>query len=287
MIPYGVHFNMPAETYHALPGASASKLKAFHRTTPAHARVRLEEPFEQTPYTLMGTLVHGWSLEGKLPRLAVQPDEYAPGKKWNHNANECKRWRSEQNDAGKIIIKKDEMRRVQGMVNALFNHEEVYGMIVRSQCEVSVITHDQTNNVPFRCRKDIVPGPKETLKTPEGYVKGFLADIKAFSDVTDRALERDSYDRGLHIQAATYLAVWNSQCGAEDRRDEFVFIFVENEAPFSVRPFRCSDRFLEKGREDMARYLKLYAECTRTGIWPGYPSECQTLDLPGYVRDGE
>ena len=273
MIPYGVHFNMPAETYHKFPGASASKLKAFHRTTPAHARVMLEEPFEQTPYTLMGTLIHGWSLEGKLPRLAVQPDEYAPGKKWNYNANECTRWRSEQNDAGKIIIKKDEMRRVQGMVNGLFMHVEVYEMILRAECEVSVITHDQTNDIPFRCRMDIVPNGLP-----------YLADIKCVSDITDRGLTRNAYDSGWHIQAAAYLAVWNSQCGTEDRRTGFRFICVENEAPFSVRWFECSERFLSEGAQDMARYLKLYAECTRTGIWPGYPSECQTLDLPGYVK---
>lgn len=276
MIPYGVHYNMPAEAYHALPGASASKLKAFHNTTPAHARVKLEEPFEPTPYTLMGTLVHDWLLEGFKSKFRVveQPAEYAPGKKWKSDVKACIEWKAEQVAAGRIIVKKDEMRRVQGMVNALWSHDEVFHVIEEAKREVSVIAHDQTNDIPFRCRMDIVPNGLP-----------YLADIKCVSDITDRGLTRNAYDSGWHIQAAAYLAVWNSQCGTEDRRTGFRFIAVENEAPFSVRWFECSEAFLSKGAEDMARYLKLYAECTRTGIWPGYPSEVQTLDLPGYVRE--
>ena len=275
MIPYGVHFNMPAETYHKLPGASASKLKAFHRTTPAHARVKLEEPFEQTPYTLMGTLVHNWHLEGfsLKQRLAEQPETYEPGKKWTYNSNACKEWRAEQLAAGKIIVKKSEYDRVQEMVYGIRNHEEIYNLTIEAKTEVSVITHDQTNDIPFRCRMDIVPNGLP-----------YLADIKCVSDITDRGLTLNAYDSGWHIHAAAYLAVWNSQCGTEDRRTGFRFICVENEAPFSVRWFECSERFLSEGAQDMARYLKLYAECTRTGIWPGYPSECQTLDLPGYIQ---
>jgi hypothetical protein len=250
--------------------------------------VKLEEKFEPTPYTIIGTLVHDIVLEdgGLVKRVSIQPDEYEPGKKWTYQAKVCKSWRDERIADGKLILKKSEYDDVLNICEAICKHPDAGRIIALAKTEVSVIAFDETNKVPFRCRMDIVPDAADTIKTEYGEtVERFLADIKVVSEITDRGLERNAYDRGLHIQAAAYLEVWNSQCGVEDRRNEFVFIFVENTAPYSVRLFRCSEAFLQKGREDMARYLKLYAECTRTGIWPGYPETCQELNLPGWVRE--
>ena len=276
MIPYGVHFNLPAETYHALPGASASRLKAFHGDgiTPAHARIKIEEPFEPTPWSIMGTLTHLALLEPEKvsQRVIIQPETYGPdAKKWNGNAKDCKAWR-EAAEKGALILRKPEFDAVEAMVRAIGAKKEAAELIVGARTEVSIIAQAEGHGIPFKARMDIVPaGP-------------VLADLKCVRDVSDRGFTRLAYDRGYHIQAAAYLAVWNAQCATVEKKDQFVFIACENVAPFTVRTFNCTNQFLERGREDMALCLAKYAKCISTGEWSGYDEGYAELGLPGYVE---
>jgi hypothetical protein len=40
--------------------------------------------------------------------------------------------------------------------------------------------------------------------------------------------------------------------------------------------------FAEIGRKKAAKARRVFAECTETGIWPGYPTEVQLLSPPLY-----
>lgn len=74
----GVVRGLDSATYHAIPGASPSKLMKFHGTTPAHAKVALDTPIKPSPEMILGTLAHAAVLEPDkpLPRIVMVPKEY-------------------------------------------------------------------------------------------------------------------------------------------------------------------------------------------------------------------
>ena len=41
---------------------------------------------------------------------------------------------------------------------------------------------------------------------------------------------------------------------------------------------------LDKARAENRRLLNLYAECKRTGIWPGYPAGISHINLPRWAN---
>lgn len=264
----GVHADMAAEDYHALPGASASQLRRLWQSTPAHLKASLEEPRDPTAAMLLGTLAHSVILEPDkpLPGIVIQPLEYEPGKKWTYAAKLCKEWRAAQEMAGLLVLSADEYNGVFGMALAVAEHPDAAPLLSKGQSELSLVTFDATNNVPVRARLDFVPDAAP-----------FLVDLKTTNDAAPRAFKRKATADGLHIQAALYLDLWNALTG--EQRTGFRFIAVEQKPPHAVKVFDCSPEFIAQGREDYRRTLTIYGKCVAEDSWPAYPLGLEPLDL--------
>lgn len=266
----GIHQNVPAAAYHALPGASASRLRAFHGTTPAHARIAIEKPVEPTVEMILGTLVHERVLEPEKPssRIAVRPEQWSD---WRKDAS--KEWRAAMQGCGMFVLTPDEFEHIDGMVRAVSSHPVAARLFAGRQSELTCITREPETRLDIRCRLDCVPdGP-------------VLVDLKTTADASERWWRKHAWDSGLHIQASLYPDVWNALARSECAKEAFVFVVVENTPPYAVNLFECSAEFLRRGREDYMRHLRTYAECLRTGIWPAYTSDFKTLDVPAWERN--
>ena len=70
--------------------------------------------------------------------------------------------------------------------------------------------------------------------------------------------------------------------------EAFFFIAIEKEEPFLAGIYQLDPNALELGRRRVRDALNRWAECERTGIWPGYPELPQPLDLPrwAYLQEG-
>jgi hypothetical protein len=64
----------------------------------------------------------------------------------------------------------------------------------------------------------------------------------------------------------------------------FVFAAVESDWPHVAAPYMLDDDVLEAARRENRRLLNRYAECKRTGIWPGYPAGIQQISLPKWAE---
>ena len=62
----GLLFNQSAEEYHAMPGASASRLNTMFKKSPAHMKHMIESPEEPTSAMIIGTATHSAILEPDL-----------------------------------------------------------------------------------------------------------------------------------------------------------------------------------------------------------------------------
>jgi hypothetical protein len=268
----GVHFDMDAATYHALPGASASQLRILWQSTPAHLKIKQTKPREATAEMIIGTLAHSVILEPDkpLPGIIIQPDEYEPGKKWTRNAKACKDWHAQQEKAGLIALKPEEYDAVFGIASAIAGHELASELLRHGKPEVSLVAFDETNRIVVRARLDFVPNNF-----------GYLCDVKTTADVSPRGFERNAFESGFHIQAALYLSLWNVLTG--EMRTGFRFIAVEQHPPHDLNVFDCSAEFIRRGWEDMNGALRTYARCVREDNWPTSPQTLQTLTLPRWA----
>jgi len=269
----GIH-DITARDYHAIEAASASKLRKLWQSTPAHLKAEMDKP-KDSPALRLGSLAHSLVLEPEKPLggIAVPPEEYVPGKRWTYAANACKEWRKEQEAAGNTVLTPDEYETLQGIVRSVAAHPFARATLEAGRAEVSCVVDDVTNGVPVKCRIDFVPDAGD-----------FLVDLKTAQSAEPREFERAAYSHGYHIQAALYLAVWNTLAGADNPKTGFRFIVVEKAAPYAMNVFEASPEFLEKGRRDFATSLATYARCVRENHWPAYPVQIQSLGLPSYAK---
>lgn len=270
---YGIHLDLPANDYHALTGASASQLRTLWQSTPAHLRASLDAPRAASPAMQLGTLAHSVILEPDkpLPGVAIQPDEYEPGRKWTAAAKVCKEWRAAQEAAGLMVMKADEYDAAFGMARNLATHPAAGPLLTDGRAEVSLVVRDEVNAVDCRARVDWLPN-----------LHPAIVDLKTSSDASERAFTKKAYDLGYHIQAAFYLDLWNALMPSEPRT-AFFFVVVENTAPFAVNVFECSPEFVELGRQHYQQALAVFARCCKENYWPAYAPTVHPLNLPRYA----
>ena len=114
---------------------------------------------------------------------------------------------------------------------------------------------------------------------------GVIVDVKTARDASRRKFERAIYDFGYYIQGAHYLsgfeAIMPQQAGSPRRR--YMFVVVENEAPYCVAVYELDDYAIEEGETQRKRALAIWKRCLETDTWPGYGNGADTVSLPAWT----
>lgn len=175
-----------------------------------------------------------------------------------------------ENNPGRIVLSPEVWDQLHAMRDAVHNHPAAHALLtsVPGEAEKSVYWIDPTTGVLCRCRPDwwrddwIIPDLKTTDDaSPEGFAKS-IANWR--------------YD----VQAAFYMDGIEQATGK--RPKSFVFIAVEKKPPYGVGVYVLDSDSLELGRAQYQHDLRIYAECVRTGEWPGYGDKIQTISLPAW-----
>ncbi len=262
----GIYLDLPAEQYHKAPGVSNSMLKRLDRS-PAHLQAYLEQPQEQTPAMLFGSVAHQLLLEPERPwSWAVRP----PG--LDGRSKEGKEWKAKVGD--RPVLDHEEWLNVEGAVASVRSHPTARLALGTGRSEVSVFRKFTLGDTVLRrARIDFVNDGDA------------LVDIKTTEDARPEAFARTIFNMRYHVQAAYYLDIWNDSLPeGQCPKSSFVFIAVEKTAPFAVAVYDLSREAINAGRQEYIRLLQLYMECERTGIWPAYNPNIQEITLPAYAR---
>jgi hypothetical protein len=123
--------------------------------------------------------------------------------------------------------------------------------------------------VPLKILIDLLPGK-------DSQWSGTIVDFKTTESAALRKWRSKVYQFNYDAQAAFYLDVWNATTG-EDRQD-FRNIVQESYAPYQTEKRLTSQEFLEIGRSKYMKALALYCACLKSNLWPGYDSDCRTID---------
>lgn len=221
----------------------------------------------------VGTAVHTKVLGVGAGTIAY-PDEHVTASGSVSTKAATVAWADKQRANGLTPIAPAQAARVDGMAEAVLAHPTARALFEQpGQSEASVFATDEDTGVDMRARFDRiaieVPNPvavdlKTTAKLASA--EGFIRTVAAYGyDV-----QQEFYERAFE-QATGY------------PRIPFIFVVVESEAPHLVAVHSLDVEWQQMGAAKVQRALELYAECSQSGIWPGYPTDTQLLSPPNHL----
>ena len=267
-------YDIPEDVYHRDPikGGSLSysgAKKLLAEGGPELFAYEREHPPEPSKEMELGTAAHKLVLGVGAELHEVKFD--------NYNTKAARQDRDEARARGAVPLLTHQMETVKAMAARLREHKWAMRLLSQGgQPEMSAFWQDPDTGLWWRCRWDKMPEP-DPRRVP------VLGDYKT----TDKGgaapakFSRAIADFRYYMQASVYTAGYNAVFG--DRIGGpalFSLIAQERVAPYRVAVYELHPNALAKGREDAARAMAIYRECTENGEWPGYEPEPQLLDLP-------
>jgi len=265
------------EEYHGGPGVSKSHLDWIAPEldrTPLHYWNKYinpdREPEPDTPATLFGSACHIAILEPDLLNkhvvrgLDVERRSTADKFAWAQ---------FEEENAGKIILKREAYDRVLLVRDKVHSHPTVGPLLRSIKTEQSFYTTDKETGELIKCRFDGL--------APNG---AYSLDLKSTECSSPRAFGKSVANFRYDVQPPWYEDIFDDLYG--DHPPYWMFVVFEKEPPFACGLYYATDESRRLGRMKARRDLRLIAECRANGFWPDHAIEAQALQLPRwYARD--
>lgn len=175
-----------------------------------------------------------------------------------------------ENNPGRIVLTPETWDQLHAMANAVHSHPAAGALLTGcpGEAEKSVYWNDAITGVLCRCRPDWWRDDN------------VIVDLKTTEDASPEGFAKSMANYRYDVQAAYYLDGVQQATGK--RPKAFVFIAVEKKPPYGVGVYVLDSDSLELGRAQYQNDLRIYAECVRTGEWPGYGDKIQTISLPAW-----
>ena len=271
----GIH-QMTNEAYHSHRSAlsSSGARMLLPPSCPALFRHAQDTPKEPKKTFELGTAAHKLVL-GEGPDL-VRVD----AEKWMTAA--VKAEVAAIRDEGGIPLKPADYQQVHDMADALRRHPIAAALFdpARGKPEQSLFWRDRPTGVMRRARFDWLPDARSG--------RLIIPDYKTCRSAEPAALDRAVQEFGYHQQDDWYRAGAKA-LGLADDSAAFVFVCQEKTAPYVVTVVEMDAEARRIGAARNRRALQVFAECTESGVWPGYSDDIAYLSLPTWaaIRDTE
>lgn len=269
----GLVHDMPADVYHAdpVPGGSLSSTFARLLTSHVPAKAVALRSKEPTQAMRLGTLAH------RIVLGEEHPDAYAVDGltviEGDGRTKAVKEARAEAIDAGLTVVNAAEYEaraelhaKLTDMLAVARSHPEI-APLIEGDHEVSAFWQDDATGVWLRARFDILTDRE-------------AADYKTAADASRRGFQKAIARYGYHQQAEFYGRALKALGISDDPR--FRFIVQETSTPYLVNVHECDEMSLEVARALNDRAIRVYAECTAAGEWPGYVIDPEPISLPSF-----
>jgi PDDEXK-like uncharacterized protein DUF3799 len=271
----------PEDLYHQHPALSASGARLLlPPSCPAQYRWVRDHPLPPKPTYDRGHGVHRLVL-GVGPEIEV-----IDAADWRTKA--AREARDAAHAAGKVPLLAHQHEHVQAMAAALRAHP-VAGELLdpdRMEAEKSIFWRDEQTGVMRRARLDAVSRPDRA----GGVV---VVDVKTTRSASVEHLSRALWEYGYGLQGSWYqdgaVAV-----GLAEEAPTFLLVAVEVDPPHLVSVVEPDATALYVGRQQGRQAIDIYAECVRSGQWPGHvpDNEIPLVSMPGwaerrYINDQE
>ncbi len=258
--------NMPADEYHRDLAVSRSQLVDISKS-PRHFWWNhlsgLAEK-KETKALRFGSAFH---------TLVLEPDQFNQRcYVWSGQSRATKEGKAEYADAleksqGKTLLKQDEFDQAQAMAKALLSEPAASKVLAaHGKIEASLFWRDPDHGVNVKARPDYYRDD------------GIVLDLKTTEDAGKEEFERSIVKYFYDVQA--YMQIEGIYQVTGKRPDNFVFVCQEKSPPYCTAFYVAGNDLIESGRHRYNRLMRKYAECSKTGQWPGYGSLIQPIGVP-------
>lgn len=184
---------------------------------------------------------------------------------WSPQALKCQEWKNRQIEQGLEVISQQDLDDAKAARERLLSDDVIKAFLDASDKQVLVEAQwqdDETGlTIPVRCLMDLVP------RADTEFAK-CLGDLKSSFTAALTPFARNVHKLGYHVQAAFDLDMFVAATGED--RNTWCFIIQESFPPWQSGKRILSQDFLELGRTEYKRLMRLYCQCLKTGFWPGY-----------------
>jgi len=273
----GIYPDVPMATYLAWDAASNSQL-TYILKSPAHFKAYQDtvDSFDTAAFQL-GRASHTLLFEPDLfaKEFTPEPDITGPDFASYASPRSTKAYKEQVailEAGGLTVLKSGDMQDANALKDAVLAHPKA-GKVVQStgQAELSIVWVDPETGVVCKGRFD--------WHTPT-YAGGAVVDLKTTVDASPGAFERAVFKFGYHRKGAHYLR------GARVLgipTAHFVMIAAEKTPPYGVILYRLMDDAVRLGEVQLDFALARYAECQRTGEYPGYTTDVVDIGVPRWA----
>lgn len=269
----GIHAGVPFDVYRQWPAVNISTLKGMRRTA-LHCRWEMDTPKESDEMDV-GSATHIALLEPQR----FDREFYLGTEEYNATTKEGRAMKDKELEiangrtlirrkAGKDAVDADDVR---GMISAVrsFDAPSKF-MNMPGQCEVSMLWQDPYTGLMCKARCDKVI----TASRP------IIFELKSCRCADSREFGKQAHDMGYAAQAAFYRWGYQVITGVEPLH---LFLAIENKGPWAAKLHRLENEGLQFGIQQFRGWLDKFAECQKTGRWPGYPDLVEPLSLPHWA----
>ncbi len=265
----GIYTGVPFDVYLRTDAVQRTYLVELGKLTAAHARQKWMYGIASTAAQEFGIVFHTRLLEPEkaAAQYAVRPDGM------DGRSKGYKAWKAEH--AGMILLTCESDAAIEGMVKSAMAHPEARRMLTAEQrlTEPTLIWLDEASGLLCKTRPDLLPVIDGGL---------VVVDLKttrrghAGREKWCREIAQYSY----HNQGAMVVEAMES---FSHRHYPFIHVVVEKDPPYACAVWQLSEDAIEQGKAENAVWLKRWAECVRTGEWPGYPQTIGEIGLPRWA----
>jgi len=270
----GIYLDMSEETYHGDPVPSGSLSSSGARTilkSPARFAWERTHRVEKTTYDV-GHAAHAKVL-GTGMEVAAIPEALLAAN-GAASTKEAKEFIAQARLDGKVPLKADVIAEIDAMAEAVLTHPSARVFLEQpGQPEASGFARDPESGVWVRIRPDYLPDRHGD--------RTVLVDLKTAVSADPHEFGRAAAAYGYHQQDAFYREGLLLARGDNDVA--LVFVIVEKEPPYLVSVVELDADALLVGHDRNRRALRIYAECVRTGEWPGYSTDVELVSLPRWA----
>jgi exodeoxyribonuclease VIII len=269
--------------YNKIEGINFSLLKEYHKS-PMHFKYAIDNPRQSTDAQTLGTLVHSMVLEPHTidDDFTVMDMSKRPDPTKDFRSQENKLWKQqlieEAAHHNRALVDVEVYAQAKLMADSVLSNPVIKSLIDRATIERGIMWTDPVTKLKCKGR-------------PDAFIeeKNLIIDLKTTISAHPSDFQKSIWNYRYHEQAAFYSMGLKALYGT-DKFDKFLFIAVENKAPYCSATYFLSPNALDVGWVTCQSLLNLHKKCVDSNDWSqGYEvladhkSGIMDLDLPAYA----
>lgn len=262
--------------YHSSPAVSRSKLHLMSRT-PKYYKWAIENPREPSDSMKFGTAFHKFVLEPETfaDEIAIRP---IVNLRTNDGKAQMQAFLEMCEQENKTDISQAQYETILKMAESI-KQEPYAALVLVGDHEKSFYWTDSLTGIECKCRPDSFRRMKENSRI-------LIVDLKSCDKADDVSIRRDIVKYGYDLQSYMQCKGVSEDLHVPVDNIDFMFVFVEKDAPFMVNVLQVDEFVLERGETLFREYIGMLKYCTDSNNWYGYngaDGKPNVLSLPKYL----